>query len=243
MAEQVGTVTGRGARLVVGRSYDELLDSSVDVAFICGWPYVRLVAQNPGRIELLAAPVLSGSRYQGKPVYFSDVIVRAGSPVERFEDLRGHSWSFNEPTSYSGYLATLYHLARMGERGPFFGRAVAAGSHQESIRKVASGEVDASAIDSQVLELELRRHPELRPELRVIESFGPAAIQPVVASDRLDAGLRRDIKSAIRAVSGEPLRACLFESFVSVDDAAYDRMRQAEQQVMAARLTLSANRL
>jgi len=170
-------------------------------------------------------------------------IVRAGSPVERFEDLRGHSWSFNEPTSYSGYLATLYHLARMGERGPFFGRAVAAGSHQESIRKVASGEVDASAIDSQVLELELRRHPELRPELRVIESFGPAAIQPVVASDRLDAGLRRDIKSAIRAVSGEPLRACLFESFVSVDDGAYDRMRQAEQQVMAARLTLSANRL
>ena len=45
------------------------------------------------------------------------------------------------------------------------------------------------------------------------------------------------------AVSGEPLRACLFESFVSVDDGAYDRMRQAEQQVMAARLTLSANRL
>jgi phosphonate transport system substrate-binding protein len=238
VAEQVGAVTGRGARLVVGQNYDELLGGTVDVAFLCGWPYVRLVAQNPGQIELLAAPVLSGPRYQGKPVYFSDVIVRANSPLERFEDLRGRSWSFNEPTSYSGYLATLYHLARMGERGPFFGRSVAAGSHQESIRKVVSGEVDASAIDSQVLELELRRQPELRPALRVIESFGPAAIQPVVASARLDPGLRRDIRSAIDAVSGEPLRGCLFESFVTVDDSAYDGIRVAEQQVKAARLTL-----
>ncbi len=237
VAEQVGATIGRGGRLVVGRSYNEVLEGEIDVAFICGWPYVRLAAESPGRIDLVAAPVLTEPRYQGQPIYFSDVIVHSDSPVERFEDLRGHSWSYNEPSSYSGYLATLYHLVKMGESGRFFGRVVAAGTHQESIRRVASREVDASAIDSQVLEVELRRRPELREELRIIETFGPAAIQPVVTRGGLDPGLRNDLKAAILTVGGEPLRSCLFASFVSVEDAAYDGIREAERLVTTAGVT------
>ncbi len=237
VAEQVGDAVGRGGRLVVGRSFDDLLDGAVDVAFICGWPYVRLAAEHPGRIDLVAAPVLNEPRYRGQPIYFSDVIVRQDSPFHRFEDLRGHTWAYNEASSYSGYLAMLYHLVKMGETRRFFGRAVATGTHQESIRRVASREVDAAAIDSQVLEVECRRRPGLRNELRVIESLGPAPIPPVVVSDRLDPGLRDDIAAAIATVAGEPMRNCLFKGFVVVDDPAYDLIREAERAVAAAGLT------
>jgi len=87
----------------------------------------------------LAAPVLQGPRYQGRPVYFSDVIVRRDSPLRSFADLRGASWSYNDPDSHSGYNLTRYELARRGEARGYFGTVVSAGWHQESIRWVAEG--------------------------------------------------------------------------------------------------------
>ena len=49
----------------------------------------------------------------------------------------------------------------MSARPGFFARVVEAGFHQRAIRLVAAGVVDAAAIDSQVLAVELRDHPEL----------------------------------------------------------------------------------
>jgi phosphonate transport system substrate-binding protein len=183
--ERVGEMVGRPARLVTGSSFDQLTDGEVDAAFICGLPYVRLTAEAPSLVSLLAAPVLTGDRYQGRPIYFSDVVVRADSGIRDFEGLRGCRWAYNEPDSHSGHLLTLYQLVSRGHVGEFFGEVVRAGFHQHALRMVMSGEVDASAIDSQVLEVELRRHPGLRERLRVIDTFGPSTIQPLVASTRL----------------------------------------------------------
>lgn len=49
----------------------------------------------------------------------------------------------------------------MGETEAFFSHVTFSGRHQESIRRVVSGEVDASAIDSQVLGVECLRNPGL----------------------------------------------------------------------------------
>ena len=92
-------------------------------------------------MELLAAPVLEGERYQNRPIYFSDVIVRRDSDIEGFEALRGRSWAYNDPLSHSGYNLTRYELIRRGETGGFFGRVVEAGSHANSLRLVAAGKV------------------------------------------------------------------------------------------------------
>ena len=132
--------------------------------------------QNPPPVELVAAPVLQGERYQGRPIYFSDVIVQADSPLRSFADLKGHSWSYNDPDSHSGYNLTRHHLVQMGEIHGFFSHVVGAGSHQRSLRLVEDGEVDASAIDSQVLAIELRDHPELASRLKIIDD--PLDLRP-----------------------------------------------------------------
>ena len=181
--------------------------------------------------ELLAAPVLSGARYGGRPVYFSDVIVRADSGISSFSELRGGTWSFNEPHSHSGYSVTRAHLAAIGEARGFFGRVVEAGFHQRSIDLVREGAVDASAIDSQVLEIEMRDRPELREELRVIETLGPSTIQPVVASRRLAASVRRDLRGVLLDLGHTPedraaLGRGLVAGFETVEDADYDDIRR-----------------
>lgn len=187
--------------------------------------------QEPPPVELVAAPVLIGERYRGEPIYFSDVIVARDSPFGAFADLRGRSWAYNDRGSHSGYNLTRYELVKRGETAGYFSRVVEAGSHQRSMRLVAEGEVDGAAIDSQVLAVELREHPTLAERLRVVDTFGPSTIQPVLAATRLDPELRRAVGRVLLCLHEDPaardaLAYGFVERFVVVDDARYDDIRE-----------------
>jgi phosphonate transport system substrate-binding protein len=230
LAERIGQRLGRTVELVVGHSLDQFEHGQADLGVICGLPYVRLAERKPAPVQPLAASVLAGDRYRGRPVYYSDVIVRRDSPVMRLEELRGRSWAYNEPASHSGHSVTLYSLVRMGVRPGFFARVVEAGFHQRAIRLVATGAVDAAAIDSQVLAIELRDHPQLRDQLRVIGAFGPSTIQPVVAASRLPDRLKAEVQELLIELGEDPsARTALdhgfIERFAAVDDRAYDDIR------------------
>ena len=230
VARAVGRRLGVSTEIAAGRSFAAFASGDADVGFICGLPYVELSRLDPPPIELLGAPILSGRRYGGRPIYFSDVIVAASSDVRSFEDLAGRSWAYNEPHSHSGYNLTRYRLATMGVTSGFFGKVVEAGYHQLAIRLVAEGAVDASAIDSQVLEIELRDHPELVEQVKVVDVLGPSTIQPVVAAARLDRGLKRDLTTVLLGLAEEQgARAALatgfVERFVRMTDVDYDDIR------------------
>src|SRR5262249_37687469 len=210
-----------------------------EVGFVCGLAYVELRDRGGWPLEPVAAPLLRGGRYGGRPVYFSDVIVRRDSPVRSFADLRGRSWSYNEPRSHSGYGITRYHLVRPGETDGYFGRVVEAGWHERSIRLVHAGEVDASAVDSQVLAVALRDDPGLAAGLRVVDSLGPSTIQPVVVASWLSEGLKADVRAVLLELGEDPagrahLAHGLVERFVPGGDAAYDDLRHMRAACEAA---------
>jgi phosphonate transport system substrate-binding protein len=174
--------------------------------------------------------VLQGQRYQGRPIYFSDAIVHQRSGHQSFADLRGCSWAYNEPESQSGYGITRYWLAKIGETDGYFGRVIEAGFHQRAIRMVCSGQVDAAAVDSQVLAVELRNHPHLAQNLQIIDSLGPSTIQPLAAARHLPDSLKQDIQSVLAEMHHEPdARAQLdrgfIDRFVAVQDSDYDDIR------------------
>ena len=244
IADYLGRQLGRPTELTVGQyaTFAELHSGAADIAFLCSRPYIHLRHHNPPLVEPLAAPVLQGQRYQGRPVYFSDVIVRHDSPFQQFSDLRGRSWAYNDPHSHSGYGVTLYHLARLGATNGYFGRVVEAGYHQRAIRLVAAGEIDAAAIDSQVLAIEQRDHPDITAQLRVIDSFGPSTIQPIVAAHHLPATLRAEIRAALLALHHDPAaQAALAHGFIThfapVTDQSYDDVRAMMAEADAAGLT------
>jgi phosphonate transport system substrate-binding protein len=222
----------------VGSSYDEML-TDFDVGFICGLAYVELDRQAQGSIEPLMAPVPSGARYSGKPIYFSDVIVRRDSPLRSFRDLQGCSWSYNERYSQSGYGITRYHLASNGEVNGYFGRLVDSGAHEVSIRLVCSGAVDASAIDSHLLAVSMRDQPDLAAKIRVIGTLGPSTIQPVVVSRRVPEQVRACLRAAFEALHTDPagkelLSHALVERWVPVSADSYDDIRRMRDCVEAA---------
>jgi phosphonate transport system substrate-binding protein len=230
VAEEIERRIGVETELVMETSYDSYERGESEICFVCSLPYVIFERRRPDLAVPVAAPVLIGERYAGRPVYFSDVIVHRDAPIRSFLDLRGRSWAYNEALSHSGYGITRYHLVRLAETRGFFGAVVEAGFHEEAIRKVARGEVDASAIDSQVLAIAMRDDAALAERLRIVETLGPSTIQPVAVSRRVPEQLRAAIREVLVTMADDrAVRERLARGFVArfapVDDASYDDIR------------------
>ncbi len=228
--KSVGEDLGVPTELIDGGGYDTYADEAADVAFVCGLPYVFFEQQGVGYVPI-AAPVLRGDRYAGRPVYFSDVVVRADSPLQTFADLRGANWACNEILSQSGYGLPRHHMVSIGETAGYFDRVIHTGSHAASIQCVLDGEADAAAIDSHVLSLHRRDEPRLAGDLRVVEILGPSTIQPVVASKRLSAADRADITSSLAGLHTRPdadptFERAMVDRFVPIDSSRYNDIRE-----------------
>lgn len=172
-----------------------LLEDRLDIAFICGLPFLRNHRVAPNQLKAIVAPVMQAKRYQNRPVYFSDIIVAADSSFTILDNLEGKNWCYNDPGSNSGYYLLLHRLIETGKNSIFLGKAIQSGSHQRSIQWVAEGIIDYAAIDSTVLEQELRNSPGI--PLRIIESIGACPMPPIVAAQHLGATLIECVQQAL----------------------------------------------
>jgi len=196
--------------LVDGGDWRTLGEGQIDLAFVCSPPLIWL----KGEVEAIGAPVLADPRFKGEARYSSEVVVRSDSRFRSLADLKGSRWAVNEPSSWSGYWVVLQRVGAWS----YFGEVVEAGFHQRSLRLVASGEVDAAAIDCQVLAVELRDDPDLGQRLRAIETLGPAPSQPVVVWSGLDASVKAALQARLLSLRGGVLEAHFIKGFAVAPD-------------------------
>jgi len=180
---------GRPVQLVDRDNYDEmnrLLETKdIDAAFVCAGPYVE--GKERFGMELLAMPLV-----KGKPVYHSYIIVPAGSPASKLEDLRGKVFAFTDPKSNSGKLVPTYLLSRMNETPEhFFGKVEYTYGHDKSIHAVAAGIIDGAAVDSLIWEYLALKHPELTAKARILLRSEPYGIPPFVVRPGIDEGVKK----------------------------------------------------
>ena len=215
----------------VDHSEDPFSRGEADVGFLCAPTYLRLREREHPPAELLGvAPVFADERARGKPVYFCDVIVRRSSSARSFGDLKGGAWAYNDPCSLSGHGGIAARLGPRERTQSFFGRTVRSGSHPASVRLVADGGADVASIDSNVLRILLERTPALREEVRVLESWGPYPIQPVVVRTELDLALKVALRKSLLRTEADPLTRLELEAFglkrfVAVGEEDYDAGR------------------
>lgn len=198
-----------------------LAAGTADIAFLCA-PSYRWQRE---RLDLLPVPVPADERAAGRPVYFGDVVVRSDDKAESFSDLRRRRWAFNDRNSRSGWFCMLERIAP-AEPTDYFGEVIDAGSHLESLRLIRAGLADAAAIDSNALRFAAHGDPGLYEELRVLESWGPFPIQPVVVRSTLPPALRTAARNALlraHEAVGDELRSYGFLRFVEASPADYDR--------------------
>lgn len=234
LTRYLGNRLGRKVELYSGFSYKtitEMLDKGVvDIGLICGLSYILAHDLPQAQVELLVAPVMKDKHYQNKPIYYSYIIVGKDSPFQSFSDLRGKRFVYNEKTSNSGYNMPRAYLIEQGETNGYFSQTLRSGSHEESIRMVALGKADVSAVDSLVYDYERINNGTYTQQTRIIKTLGPVGIPPVVVSSKIQPMLRERIRDILVGMTDDPsgrriLDEALLDRFEVVEDSNYDDVR------------------
>lgn len=226
--------TGQKVKFVSNLSYstvNKLIENGViDVAFVCGLPYVLMNEKPSSKVALLAAPVMRDKLYKEKPIYYSYVIVHKDSPVRSFKELKGKVYIYNDPISNSGYNMPRKKLIDIGETKGFFGKVLHSGAHEESIRMVATKKADASSVDSLVFDYARMTDEPYIKQVKIIEILGPAGICPVIYAKRLPAATVEKLRQALVGMEQDQegqriLEKAYLRRFVKVDDRNYADIR------------------
>src|SRR5262249_20939338 len=121
---------------------DPFSQGEVDLGFFCAPPYIWLRERRDPPVELVPfGLVFDDPRGGGRPVYFSDIVVRADHPARSFADLVDARWGYNDRESLSGYYSVLQPAAEHGADGSFLDRLHDTGSHLASLRGLRRGTI------------------------------------------------------------------------------------------------------
>jgi phosphonate transport system substrate-binding protein len=171
-------VLHRQVQFVQRRSYREitdlLLSDRIDVAWVCGPPFVV----HETRLELVAVPV-----YQGEPLYRSHLVVPEGDTRTRtILDLRGNVFAYSDPHSNSGCLVPRVELIRANESPEtFFRRAFYTFAHRKVVEAVKAGVAQGGAVDGYVWDTLEIQQPEATAGVRVAWRSAQHGFPPIVA--------------------------------------------------------------
>lgn len=206
---------------------DPFTRDRADVGFMCAPCYLELCQLSRPPVELLVAPVYRDERNQGRPVYFSEVVVRRDSKFDSILGLlREGRWAYNDSGSLSGYHSVLRLRESLGLAADVLEGGIQSGSHLNSLDLVRGGGADAAAIDANVLALECEREPSAMSGLKVVKTLGPHPVQPVVIRRGLAGELKRRLRTGFLDLTDDESAASLLgrfrvRRFVPVNDGHY----------------------
>ena len=186
---------------------------------MCGLPY----SQREPRATLVAAPVPAPARYGGRPVYFTDIAVRADSRFTALEDTFGGVVGYTLEDSMSGYVALRKHLLAFRKKEmPVLYRAAVGGlvNARRVIEALDGRKIDVGPLDSYYYDIMRRTDPQFAAKVRVIATTAPAPIPPLVSTG--DESLREALLAAGEAPELAAERdVLLLRRFAVPDEADY----------------------
>jgi phosphonate transport system substrate-binding protein len=222
---------GRPVEMVQRANYEEinrLLETGqVEVAFVCTGAYIS--GSREFGMEVLVAPEINGAMS-----YASWLIVPADSPAQEMADLRGVTFAFTDPLSFTGRMYPTYLVNQLGESpDSYFGRVFYTYSHDAAIEAVADGLADGAAVDNLIYQYLMQREPELEGRLRIIHRSPPFGMPPVVVSPSIRPQLKAELLELFLQMDDDPAGAAALnilgiDRFREIDASAYDSVLEVE---------------
>ena len=201
---------------------------------MCGLPF-SLREPQP---VILAAPVPSEPRYEGRAIYWTDMAVRADAPFRTLEDTFGTRGGYTLKDSQSGYFAFRHHLLRnyASRSQPYAHITGNLLNPRGVIRALAEGRIDVGPLDSYVHDLLKHNDPAFASQVRVIATTDPTPMPPLVTTANLPGRTIDALRAAFAAVDGEATLAdaratLLLERFTVPDPSVYRVQRERAETV------------
>lgn len=170
--------------------------------------YVNVHSQ----IGELAAPILVRRDAYGESGYYSTMIVRADSPYQSIEDLRGKTLAYVDFNSTSGYIYPRWKMREEGiDPDAHFADAAMSGGHTQAALALLSGQFDATIVNAHggtpeagfatgTVQNLARRGLINEDEVRVIWTAGPIPNSPTVLRTDLPQEAQDLIRGALAAM-------------------------------------------
>jgi phosphonate transport system substrate-binding protein len=147
-------------------------------------------------------PFVTNRNNEGVVGYYSVIYVRADSPYEDIQDLKGKSIAFVDPNSTSGYNAPRFFLHKIGiDADSFFSKSIITGSHENGVIALDKGTVDCAAdwwnsdTDSNLTRM-VKKGMAKKEDFRVIFKSGLLAGSPYAYLTDLPPDLKQAITKA-----------------------------------------------
>jgi phosphonate transport system substrate-binding protein len=126
-------------------SVEALVNQQVDLAWFGGFTFVQANIRSGGKVIPLVQRV--------EDTKFQSIFITASPDIKELKDLKGKTLSFGAPSSTSGHLMPRSFLLAAGVNPDNDLKRIAfSGAHDATIAAVASGKVDAGALNISVWE-------------------------------------------------------------------------------------------
>jgi ABC-type phosphate/phosphonate transport system substrate-binding protein len=206
-------------------------------ALMCGFPWVTW--RGPGeRPALLAAPVPSPASFHDRPLYWTDIVVRADADIGSVADLAGTRFAFTVEDSQSGYQAPRRFFAERAQSagGQLFHAMVGPLiTPRRVVEAIVAGEADAGPLDAWWHALLRRHEPGAAARLRVVATTAPTPIPPVVCAAGIAESQKQRLAAALAKVADADELAgvrdtLLLKRFALADAADYQTLRASARE-------------
>lgn len=199
---------------------DALLTGAIEVAWICGYPYVR----HRSVLDLLAVPV-----YDGHPLYRAYLIRSrlAARDLTGWTDLADRVLAYSDPLSNSGWLVAQAQLHAHGVLPTGLRRGFFAYGHRNVAEAVAAGLAHAGSIDGYVWETMRLQGMTAIEQTDVVWQSEYYGFPPLVVHRHRRDGRAQALLGALQGMGGNPdgrdlLRALNLTGFAQADPVLFD---------------------
>ena len=206
---------------------EAMRSGKVDLALFGPFSYV--LAHEVANAQAL---VMVGDAEGNPAVYYSLIVANADAGIAALADLPGHSFSFVDPASTSGYLIPSYNLVNNGIDPNTDLETIFAGGHDASLLAINEGRVDAGAASEPQYNTMVEEGLIDPANFVLLLKSDPIPESPWAYRGDLDPALveriRQTMLSFHEAVAPEVIAAILDDNgaqYVTVEDSLYDPLR------------------
>ncbi|HUV07000.1 MAG TPA: phosphate/phosphite/phosphonate ABC transporter substrate-binding protein [Spirochaetia bacterium] len=169
----------------------------------------------------------------GRPTYNGQLIVRAGSGIQKIAQLKGKRFARPDPLSTTGWVIPMLTMRAAGiNPEQDLAEIVDAGSHESVVEAVYNGDVDAGSTYADARDRIEKDHPDVKKKVVVIEVTPDIPNDGVQFVPSMPQEMREKIVKALLLIAGteegkEALKmAYEWEGLEEHDDSFYDPFRE-----------------
>lgn len=221
----------------------EAMDSKqVDVGFLPPDGYVQ--AHKQGAADVLLQAQRYGIKQPGGQTtdkltdsYRSMIIVKKGSNIKSYKDLKGKKIAVQDVTSSAGYIWPVAELKNKGIDIPKDDTLVTVKGHDQGVMSVLNGDTDAAFVFEDARTLVQKDVPDIMNKVEPIYFTKPIPNDTISVRSDMSAAFRKKLAKAFKTIAkskkGHAIISSVYshEGYVDTKDSNFNIVRKYDKEV------------